>query len=65
MTGATVLPARWTSSFTAATRNTSNENVTSPFVTAGATANRVTVRSITTGTLADTLVFAFAAVRTS
>ena len=37
----------------------------SPFVTGGATANRVTVRSITTGTVAETLVFAFAAVSTS
>ena len=45
-TGATVLLARWMSSFTLATRARSKENVTAPFVTAGVTTKRVTVRSI-------------------
>src|SRR3954447_17267553 len=50
---------------TAATRARSNPNVTSPFVTAGVTAKRVTVRSITTGTLAETFDLPLDAVSTS
>src|SRR3954454_22601746 len=48
-----------------ATRARSNANVTSPFVTAGVTANRVRVLSMTTGTLAETFALPLDAVSTS